>query len=285
VAYEHLDEWRQHPVFGAWFEALPSLVESCANRWSLELGEPWTNSAASLTMPATRGTERLVLKIQLPDRDGDHEAEALRRWDGAGAVRLIDHDAHARALLLERCEPGTPVAALEPDRALDVMIGLVRRLEMPAGAPFRPLADEAAELTQEMLDHWEHMGRPVDQRLILAAAEAFEDLTTTQGEQVLVNQDLHADNVLAAQREPWLVIDPQPLAGEREFGVAAMVRGMELGHSRAAVLHRLHRVSSELGLEEDRVRRWTIAHTVSRAVGEELIPEWIEIGSWLLDSA
>ena len=51
---------------------------------------------------------------------------------------------------------------------------------------------------------------------------------------MLVNQDLHADNILSATREPWLVIDPKPLAGEREFGVAAIVRGGELGHSRAA---------------------------------------------------
>src|SRR5215475_7700941 len=28
--------------------------------------------------------------------------------------------------------------------------------------------------------------------------------------QVLVHQDLHGDNVLAAEREPWLVIDPKP---------------------------------------------------------------------------
>jgi streptomycin 6-kinase len=165
------------------------------------------------------------------------------------------------------------------------MIDLVRRLAVPAGAPFRPLADEAAELTQEMFDHWERLGRPLDQRLIRAAAETFEDLTTTQGEQVLVNQDLHADNVLAAEREPWLVIDPQPLTGEREFGVAAIVRGTELGHSRAAVLHRLQRVSAELGLDQDRVRRWTIAHTISRAVGGELIADWVEAATWLLDPA
>ena len=41
---------------------------------------------------------------------------------------------------------------------------------------------------------------------------------------MLVNQDLHADNVLAAEREPWLVIDPKPLTGEREFAVAPIVR-------------------------------------------------------------
>jgi len=43
-----------------------------------------------------------------------------------------------------------------------------------------------------MLEHWERTGRSVDERLIRAATEAFAELAATQGEQVLVNQDLHA---------------------------------------------------------------------------------------------
>jgi streptomycin 6-kinase len=43
---------------------------------------------------------------------------------------------------------------------------------------------------------------------------------------VLVNQDLHADNILRAEREPWLAIDPKPLLGEREFGLAPVIRAL-----------------------------------------------------------
>jgi len=118
-----------------------------------------------------------------------------------------------------------------------------------------------------------------------------------------VNQDLHADNVLAAAREPWLVIDPKPLAGEREFGVAGVVRGRELGHGRDAVLRRLDRVSAELDLDRERVRRWTIAHTVSWGFADKPIAghvevatcSWgfadkpiaghVEVATWLLDAA
>jgi streptomycin 6-kinase len=102
---------------------------------------------------------------------------------------------------------------------------------------------------------------------------------------VLVNQDLHADNVLAAEREPWLLIDPKPLAGEREFGVASIVRGQELGHSRGSVLHRLDRVSAELGLDRERVRLWTMAHTVAWGFDGEPLPGHIEAAAWLLDTA
>ena len=78
---------------------------------------------------------------------------------------------------------------------------------------------------------WERSGRPFERRLVDAALDAFAALPPTQGEQVLLHQDLHADNVLAAEREPWLAIDPKPLVGEREFGIAPIVRSIELGHS------------------------------------------------------
>ena len=285
MSYKHLEAaWRGDPEGDAWLDALPRLVEECSVQWSLELGEPWTNSSGSLTMPATRGGERVVLKIQFPDREGLHQADVLRRWDGDGAVRLVDHDPERRAMLLERCDPGTPLSTIDPAAALGVLIELLPRSWVPAGAPFRSLADESAELTAEMLDQWERTERSVDERLIRAAAEAFEHLAATQGEQVLVNQDLHADNVLRAEREPWLVIDPQPLAGEREFGVVAIVRGGELGHSRQAVLQRLDRVSAELGLDRDRVRLWSMAHTLSWAFDDEPLRGHIEVATWLLDA-
>ena len=285
MTYDHLEAWRGDPDGDAWLAALPTLVAECAERWALRLGPPWTNSVASLTMPAARDGESLVLKIQFPDREGLHEAAALARWDGDGAVRLVDHDPGRRALLLERCLPGTPLTAIDPERALDVVIGLLPRLWVAAGAPYRSLAAEAAELAEEMTEHRSRSGDAVDARLIDAARAAFAELAPTQGPQVLVNQDLHADNVLRAEREPWLAIDPKPLAGEREFGVAAIVRGGELGHSRGAVLHRLDRVSAELGLDRERVRGWTFAHTVAWGFDDSgPMREHIETATWLLDA-
>jgi streptomycin 6-kinase len=280
---EHLEVWRGDTERAAWLEELPSLLEGCAERWGLELGEPWANSVASLTMPADRDGERLVLKLQLPDREVEHEADALRRWDGDGAVRLIEHDPSHGALLLERLEPGTPLSDIDPEAALTVMIDLVRRLSVSAGPPFRPLADEVADLRAELLDHAERTGPTVAERLVRAALEAFDDLVPTQGPPVLVSQDLHAGNVLAAAREPWLAIDPKPLVGEREFAVVAIVRGPELGHGRDQVRHRLDRVSEELELDRERVRRWTLAHTVAWGFDAGPLPGHMEVAGWLLD--
>ena len=289
MTYDDLEPLRDEPGGAAWLDALPTLVDECVERWSLTIGEAFGHGYSSLAMPATLpdGTDA-VLKVELPHREAEQEATALQAWNGEGAVRLLDDDPARCAFLLERARPGSHLTELgtrDPEAALGVVIGLLPRLWIPAGEPFRSLADEAADLRAEMLADWERTGRTVDARLVEAAAEAFTELAATQGEQVLVNQDLHADNILSATREPWLVIDPKPLAGEREFGVAAIVRGGELGHSRPAVIRRLDRVSAELDLDRERVRRWTMAHTLSWGFDAHgPMPEHVETATWLLDA-
>jgi streptomycin 6-kinase len=221
-----------------------------------------------------------VLKIQKPHRESEHEAAALELWDGDGAIRLLDQDPREHALLLERCVPGTPLWESGQDAALDVFVELLPRLWKPAGEPFRPLADEA--------EWWaEYLPRQdwgTDRDLLDAALEALSELPGTQGEQVLLNQDLHGDNVLAAEREPWLMIDPKPLVGEREFAVAPIVRSFELGHSKRDVLHRFDRLTSELGLDRERARGWTIAQTVAWTSDSDYGKRHRETTRWLLES-
>ena len=223
-----------------------------------------------------------VLKLIHPHRESEHEADALARWDGDGAVRLLDRSEDGHAILLERCEPGTPLSAAGPEAALDVLAHLLPRLWVPAGEPFHTLADEAAWWGSYLPDEWAQAGRPFERRLLDAALDALASLAPSQGEQVLLHQDLHGDNVLAAAREPWLAIDPKPLAGEREFAVAPIVRSTELGHSRRAVIGRLDRLTSELGLDRERARGWTIGQTIAWGVGGP--SEHAEVVRWLLDA-
>lgn len=137
---------------------------------------------------------------------------------------------------------------------------------------------------RDLTERWETTGRPFERRLLDAGIEVLRDLPATQGEQVLVHQDLHGDNVLAAGREPWLVIDPKPLVAEREFSVAPIVRSHEFGHSRAAVWRRLDRLTAELGLDRDRSRLWSFAQTLAWAVEDgSVLPDRLETARWLVD--
>ena len=178
-------------------------------RHGLVVGEPFGGGVASiLVAPARTGDgQEVVLKVQEPHRESELEADALRLWDGDGAIRLLDEEPEECALLLERCVPGTPLSAAGAETALDVFVELLPRLWKPAGSPFRSLTAEAAWWADSLEDTWERFGRPFERKLLDAALEALQELPRTQGPQVLLHQDLHGDNVLAAQREPWLAFD------------------------------------------------------------------------------
>jgi streptomycin 6-kinase len=266
-----------------WLRSLPNAVDDCVAHWDLELGEPFGDAFTSLPIPARRrdGSD-VVLKVQYIDRETEHESLALRLWDGDGAIRLLDELPARNALLLERCIPGTPVP---PEQGLDVLLGLLPRLWKPAGAPpFRSLDEEAANWASHLVARWVAAGRPFPERLVDAALDTIASLAPTQGEQVLLNQDLHGGNVLSAQREPWLVIDPKPLVGEREFGLAPIIRSRELGATRRAVIDRLDRLTAELGLDRDRARLWCLAQTVAWSIDGGILHEHVETAGWLLES-
>lgn len=256
---------------------VPRLLAECVEQWRLQIGEPYLQGAAGHAVRADLpdGT-RAVLKLSNPHRESEQEADALERWDGDGAVRLLARDDDRHALLLERCEPGTFLSE-SPD-ALDVLIGLLPRLWKSADA-FHTLADEAA--------YWaEYLPRECDDRSLLEPALHYiRELAPTQSEQVLVHQDLHGENVLAAQREPWLVIDPKPLAAEREFSAASIVRSFELGHSKLDVLYRLDRLCADLELDRERALGWTVAQTVAWSGGSDYVETHIETIRWLLEDA
>ena len=238
-----------------------------------------------LVAPAvTAGGADVVLKVQEPHRESEHEAAALELWDGDGAIRLVDSDPEEHALLLERCVPGTPLSAAGAETALAVYIELLPRLWKPAGAPFGTLAAEAAWWADSLEEAWERFAKPFERRLLDAALEALHDLPRTQGQHVLLHQDLHGDNVLAAQREPWLALDPKPLAGEREFGIAPIGRSRELGHSKRDVLQRFDRLTTELGLDRERARGWTIGQTIAWSLDGEHHQTHVETARWLLEA-
>jgi streptomycin 6-kinase len=267
----------------AWLQELPARVAVCVQTWKLELEVPYPQSFVSIVFPARRADgSKAVLKIQYPHAESDHEEEALRLWNGEAAVRLFGYDAGYHALLIERCGPGDHLSTTKTDEALQVFAGLLPRLWIKAGKPFRSLEDEAAGWLRDLPQNWDRAGRPFEVGLLDAALEALERLYRTQGKQVLVHQDLHGDNVLRAEREPWLVIDPKPLTGEKEFSLAPIIRGYEFGHSRADVVHRLDKLTSDLKLDRERSRLWALAQTLAWAFeGSVPYDKHIETARWL----
>jgi streptomycin 6-kinase len=214
-----------------------------AREWGLELEPPFP-AVAAVVAPAGDA----VLKVNEPWHfEAEFEADALALWDGDGAVRLLAHDRERRALLVERCRPGTQLG----HDGIDVVSELLPRLWVEAGAPFRRAVDEARRWEEEVPRRG-----AVEPELLDRALAVYRSAVD---EPWLVNQDLHGENVLLSGRG-WLVIDPKPLVGERELGCASLLRNAaRTGGSVTRWLDAL----AELGLDRERLRDWGVAHAVA----------------------
>ena len=214
--------------------------------------------------------DEAVLKVGWPHFEAEHELEGLQLWQGDGAVQVFAGEVFqgSVALLLERCKPGTSLGPLPMEEQDEVIAGLLLRLwrEPPPGHPFRPLA--------EMCDQWpgsyerratEGSAAVLDPGLAREALAVFRSLAQS-GNTVLVT-DLHAGNVLAAEREPWLMIDPKPYVGDPAYDVLQHMLNCK-GRLRSDPAGLARRMANLARLDEDRVLLWLFA----RAVQES--PNW-----------
>jgi streptomycin 6-kinase len=275
-----LEWWRDEPGGAEWLARLPALVDECAEIWSLRVGRPFSGSHVSWVAPVVLpdGTPA-VLKVNFPERESEHEADALAHWHGVGAARLYASDPDRRGLVIERCDPGTELWSL-PDEGEANMIAarVLRRLwrRVAGNHGFRLLADAAAHWVEELPERWERLGRPYERSLLDEAVSFLREAGPEQGEPVLCHQDFHTGNVLRATREPWLAIDPKPLVGEREFDTASLLRDRrwELradSHPEARIQRRLDLLAAELDLDRERMRGWGIAHALAWDPDEDLL--------------
>jgi streptomycin 6-kinase len=154
-----------------------------------------------------------------------------------------------------------------------VVVALLDRLPgtPPLGHPFRLLTDEAERWAEEVPRRWEHGGRPFECALLDAAVDVFR--TVDRGASRLVNQDLHGWNVLRAEREPWLVVDPKPLVGVREIDGVGPLRNAGFTGETARVRRWLDALS-ELGLDRELLRGFGLAHAL--VWGTEVDGSWSE---------
>lgn len=255
---------RRGPEWKAWLARLPRLVDDCAARWSLEIVRPLA-ADHSLVLEVERGDRTAgVLKLAFPEPEGEHEAEGLRRWNGRSAVRVLEADPAVGALLLERITPGRQLWRSDEPAAHRVALALLPRLWLPVEDrhPFERvsiLAPRWAARTRELFDA---TGSPFEPELADEATRAFAELGGSQDEEVLVHRDFHGGNVLSAEREPWLVIDPKPTAGERAFDAAWLLGDRQRIVTAALARRRLDETVDTLGLDRGRLRRWTVARYV-----------------------
>lgn len=262
---------RLGPDWESWLDRLPRLASDVVDEWQLVLDGPPMHGYASLAQPVrTAGGRPAVLKVAF---DGDdeslHEGIALQRWHGDGAVELLRADPHRRALLLERLHT-EDLGDLWDVEACEVVAGLYARLHVPALPQLRTLTSYVERWAAALASM--PRNAPVPRRLVEQGLALARDLVADEASTgTLVHGDLHYANVLAADREPWLAIDPKPMDGDPHYEPAPLLwnRWDELSGSgqsvRDGVRRRFHTVVDAAGLDEDRARDWVVLRMVLNA--------------------
>jgi streptomycin 6-kinase len=258
------------PEWATWIDGLPKLVQSQIDEWDLTADGAPTHGYCSIVVPArTADGAPVILKVAYPDVESEHEHLALRRWGGDGAVRLLRADPHRRAMLLERLYSRN-LNELWDVEACEVVASLYRRIHVPALPQLRTLAKYVEGWTADLTAL--PRSAPLPRRLVEQAITLGRDLAADPASTgTLIHGDLHYENVLAAEREPWLVIDPKPVNGDRHYEIAPMLwnRWDDLaGDTRDGVRRRFHALVDGANLDDDRARAWVVVRMVHNAMWE-----------------
>jgi streptomycin 6-kinase len=242
----------------------PAILRLLQLRWPLTIGPPFAGASCAWVAPVTLADgSAAVLKLATPHMEGEHEIDGLRFWNGDPTVRLIDADETLGAMLLERCEPGTPLRALPEAEQDAVIAALLRRLwrSPQPPHPFRPLAEMIACWSRETLAD---AARWLDPPLVREGLAVFEQLARPLPSAVLLATDLHAGNVLRSRREPWLAIDPKPFVGDPAYDCTQHLfncpqrlrfdpHGL-IGH-----------IAALAGVDKERLKLWTFARAAAES--------------------
>jgi streptomycin 6-kinase len=216
------------PAGAPWLVALPTLVETTARRWGLEVAAPLWPLSYNYVAPARRrdGTP-VVLKLGVPCAELTSKIAALWHDGGRGMARLLAADAETGALLLARLSPGTPptvLAAADDLAATRVAASVMRWLWRPPPAThgWVTVADWMAGLRRLRARFGGGTG-PFPAELVALAEAQAAALLPIQAAPVVLYDDLHHANILACGPGRWRAIDPKGVIGEPAYEAGALL--------------------------------------------------------------
>ncbi len=274
-AFQNTTLAREAGPGAAWLAELPSLVDELLDTWScVPVGEV-THGGVGLIVPVRRcGGEAAVLKVSYPHPGNSSEPDALGAWRGRGAVLLHERDDRRFAMLLERVHLQQLAQVAEGDEVVMVAGRISRRLAVPAPAGMPRLQERAEGWEARLSADAAELGHPLAARVVAAAVATVRELGGCQPD-TMIHGDLHARNILRADREPWLAVDPKGLAGDRAYDGGTLLKTRALALMEADDIARAARrvvdvFADAAELDRVRVRRWAQFHAVQTALKSRL---------------
>lgn len=254
-----------------WLERLPETVREAVALRELTVERvqvPGGRSSLVVLVRHADGTPAVLKLAPLRFRP-EAERAALTRWDGLGAVQLVEGPVSEGVLLLERLHPDVSVRSLPEAKALLEAAGTLRRLwvEPPAGHVFETVAERTGRQAEVMRARADAAVAP----LVDAALAAREELLAAPPEHRLLHGTFRQSKVLAGERMPWLAVGPDPVVGECAFDLARLVRDrvedlIASPSGAATTRRRVKRLAESLEVDQERLRGWTLFRAVESGV-------------------
>jgi streptomycin 6-kinase len=259
------------PAWQPWIVALPRLVRDVVDEWELAYdGDPMYGYCSLVVPVRTADGRPAVAKFGWPHDEEEHEHVLLQALHGDGMALLYRADPRRHVMLLERLDYTRDLNSVEVIEACEIIASLYARVHVPAMPQLRSLTSYIARWTDDLSRQPANALIPrrlVEQALSLGADFVADPASVGRA----IHGDLHFENVLAGEREPWIVIDPKPMSGDPHYEVAPLLwnRWDEViasGDARNAIRARFHAAVDTAGLDEARARDWVVVRMVHNAM-------------------
>ncbi|NUM48392.1 MAG: phosphotransferase [Anaerolineales bacterium] len=268
-----------------WLNNLPKFLASYAERWNLTLLPPFENLTYHYVCPALRADSTpAVFKAHLPlNNELDTEAAALYAYGGKVSIRLLEADPDGGAILIERVTPGHTLVTLpDDDQTTRLAAQAMKRLWVPVpddsiwqkvnvpDTRHFPTTAGWAKGLERLRPTFDGTTGPFPTRLVEMAERISDELHASPEPYVLLHGDLHHFNLLSAEREPWLIIDPKGLIGEPAYETGALLRNpIDTLYQNPAfpqiTARRVDILAETLQLDRQRIIAWGITQAVQSA--------------------
>jgi streptomycin 6-kinase len=218
----------------------------------------------------TRGSQQVVLKVVRQPGDEWQCGEVLAAFEGCGIVRVYQRV--EGAVLLERLNPGTPLASLSLDgrdeEATEILAEVISRMSQ-SQAPqnsFPTVADWGKGFQRYLASGDRQV--PID--LVERGQHIYGQLCASQQHVRLLHGDLQHYNVLFDGERGWVAIDPKGIVGELEYEIGASLRNPyespDLLAAPETIERRLKQYADRLLLDLERALHWSFAQAVLSAI-------------------
>lgn len=255
-----------------WISDLPEIIAEIERNGSLEIGKPFANLSYHFVAPCVlESGGEAVVKIGFPGekQTSFNEARALEFLEGNGVCRFLKFDEKHFALLLEKLSPGENLKTIcgvgDDKRAVEIAIKVMRDFWQtpPENIEFPKLEDwfKGLKTAEKINFASEHVKK---------ARRFFDELMSVSPRKTLLHGDFHHENILSAEREPFLAVDPKGIVGDIGYDISIfMINHANWLKNKPNLPQKLdaaiRQFSEAFEIEPQSIRKWIFAQTVLSA--------------------